>query len=147
MSSLLELRVPAPWGVGIMLGLKHDWVRPGSADPSILPGATLEVWQDQGGAGYLPVWHKLHHLARRRGFSALGLAAPLTAFTPGLSGWIDLVDVLLHDHDPGLCVWLLANPRPAWLQPVAPHALARPDGVAPLPAPYVRPAGASLDAR
>lgn len=139
--------MPAPWGVGIMLGLKRDWVRPGQASAATPLGATLEVWQDPGGPGYMPVWRKLDQMARRRGWAALGLAAPLTAFTPGLSGWVELVDIVPHAHDPSLCVWLLAGPRPAWLADIAPHALARPEGAAPLPAPPVRPAGASLDAR
>ena len=140
------LQVPAPWGVGIMLDLKRDWVCSGSVDLAPKPGTVLEVRQAHGGERYLGVWRQLDSLARRQGWVSLAMAAPICAFLPGLAGWVDLVDVVPHHHDQALSIWLLARPRPAWLQPLTPQAPEQPGGSMPLHAP-AWPAGASLEAR
>jgi hypothetical protein len=140
------LQVPAPWGVGIMLGLKRDWVCSGSMDQAPGPGTVLEVRQLLGGARYLGVWRQLDSLARRQGWPSLAMAAPICAFLPGLAGWVDLVDVLPHPHESDLSLWLLARPRPAWLQPLTPQAPEQPGGSMPLHAP-AWPAGATLVGR
>ena len=140
------LQVPAPWGVGIMLGLKRDWVCSGSVDLAPRPGTVLEVRQLPGGERYLSVWRQLDSLARRQGWASLAMAAPICAFLPGLAGWVDLVDVLPHPHESDLSTWLLARPRPAWLQPLTPQASEQPGGSVPLHVP-AWPAGATLAAR
>lgn len=140
-----RLHVPAPWGVGIVLGLKTDWVCSHRLDQAPAPGVALEIIQGPGGPRFMQVWRQLDELAQRRLGRDLPHAAPMAAFLPGPVGWALLGDVSPHAHDPGLCVWLLGQPRPLWLDSPESPALAGPGGGAcPAPAPAAWPAGALL---
>lgn len=114
----VQLVVPAPWGLALVLGLVDRWHHHQPAPNGLNLPAPLAIVQERATNDYAGVLTQVDRLARRRGLGPLLRLVPWEYTQAGPVGAADLIacDYGWRERQglaAGWC-WRIANPQPAW---------------------------------
>lgn len=109
-----KLELPAPWGVGAMLGLHLQ-----AYQPRILAPGPAELWQVSAEGDLRGALDELMARAKRRMMDLPRVAPWISFCRAGLLGRISVRSCQPY-ADPRMgCLITLADPRPDWLEDAA----------------------------
>ena len=114
----LQLTVPTPWGLALVLGLIDRWHHHQPAPAGLALPAPLTIVQERAVNDHAGVLAQVERMARRRGLGQLMKLVPWQYTQAGRVGAAQLTACEFGWRErQGLAAgwyWRIANPQPAW---------------------------------